>query len=102
MEKDFFTSRLSAKDIETIIPDEDDRAFIHASIFDELGRGIVTNEIKSRYLKIISELIEKGAEGIILGCTELPLVVKPSDVSVAVFDTLEIHARAAVEFALKD
>lgn len=100
MELDFFKSKLLDRGIETVIPNEEDRAFIHQSIFDELGKGIVTPAIKERYLAIIKDLINNGAEGIILGCTEIPLVIQPSDVTIPVFDTLLIHSNAAVEFSL--
>ncbi|HJY11526.1 MAG TPA: aspartate/glutamate racemase family protein, partial [Flavobacterium sp.] len=66
----------------------------------ELGRGLVTAATKKRYLEIANELIEKGAEGIILGCTEIPLVILPGDLSVPIFDTAMIHSNAAVEFQL--
>ncbi|WPO77421.1 aspartate/glutamate racemase family protein [Flavobacterium sp. KACC 22761] len=101
MELDFFKEKLQAKGIETIIPEnQEDKDFIHYTIFEELGRGLVTDETKKRYLEIANDLISKGAEGIILGCTEIPLVIKPEDVSVAVFDTALIHSKAAVDFQL--
>ncbi|SHL88311.1 aspartate/glutamate racemase family protein [Flavobacterium saccharophilum] len=101
MELDFFTDKLKAKGIEAIIPEsQDDKDFIHTTIFEELGRGLVTAETKKRYLEIANQLIERGAEGIILGCTEIPLVIKPEDLSVPVFDTTLIHSKAAIEFQL--
>lgn len=101
MELDFFKDKLAAKGIETIIPiSQEDKDFIHYTIFEELGRGIVTDETKKRYLEIANNLIQNGAEGIILGCTEIPLVIKTEDLSVAIFDTTLIHAKAAVEFQL--
>ncbi|MEN2412716.1 aspartate/glutamate racemase family protein [Flavobacterium mesophilum] len=101
MELDFFKEKLTAKGIETIIPEkQEDKDFIHYTIFEELGRGLVTEETKKRYLEISNELISKGAEGIILGCTEIPLVIKPEDVSVPIFDTALIHSKAAVDFQL--
>lgn len=102
MEEDFFRSKLSAAKIEAIIPEKDDRDFIHGSIFADLSKGIVTPAVKERYLRIVEGLIERGAEGVILGCTEIPLVVKPEDVSLPLFDTTLIHATAAVDFALGD
>lgn len=99
MELDFFKEKLTDKGIETIIPaSQEDRDFIHYTVFEELGRGIVTDETKKRYLEISNELIKNGAEGIILGCTEIPMVIKPGDLSVPIFDTTAIHANAAVEF----
>ena len=101
MELDFFTDKLKDKGIEAIIPEsQEDKDFIHTTIFEELGRGLVTAETKKRYLEIANQLIEKGAEGIILGCTEIPLVIKPEDLSVPIFDTALIHSNAAVEFQL--
>lgn len=100
MELDFFKSKLADKDIDTIIPDTDNREFIHKTIFDELGKGIVRETTKQRYLKIIDDLTSKGAEGIILGCTEIPLIIQSTDVSTLIFDTTLIHSKAAVEFSL--
>lgn len=101
MELDFFKDKLIAQGIEAIIPEsENDKDFIHTTIFEELGKGLVTPETKKRYLEIANELIRRGAEGIILGCTEIPLVILPEDVAVPVFDTTLIHSKAAVEFQL--
>ncbi|MFB3387320.1 aspartate/glutamate racemase family protein [Flavobacterium sp. LAR06] len=101
MELDFFTDKLKAKGIEAIIPEsQEDKDFIHTTIFEELGRGLVTEETKKRYLEIANKLIERGAEGIILGCTEIPLVILPGDLSVPIFDTTLIHSNAAVQFQL--
>jgi aspartate racemase len=100
MELDFFRSKLTAKNIETIIPELSDREFIHRTIFEELGHGIVNAETKKRYQSIIAQLAEQGAEGVILGCTEIPLLIQPGDVTIPTFDTTAIHADAAVEFAL--
>jgi len=102
MEDNFFKGKLSEEQIGALIPHMDDREFIHGSIFNELGQGIFTQETRQRYLAIINKLVEQGAEGIIFGCTEIPLLIKPDDCSVPVFDTTIIHAKAAVEFALKD
>ncbi|MFL9482256.1 aspartate/glutamate racemase family protein [Chitinophagaceae bacterium LWZ2-11] len=100
MEKDFFTKRLKNYNIETIIPEADERDFIHYTIFEELGRGLITAETKKKYLEIINDLIKKGAEGVILGCTEIPLLIQQEDVEVPVFDTTLIHSQAAVAFSL--
>jgi aspartate racemase len=100
MELDFFTKKLSEQSIETIIPAETDRAFVHTTIFEELGRGIINDKTKERYISIIQKLVEQGAEGIILGCTEIPMIIKQADVSVPTFDTTLIHANAAVDFSL--
>lgn len=101
MELDFFKDKLIEKGIQAIIPqNEDDKDFIHTTIFEELGKGLVTPETKKRYLEIANQLIKDGAEGIILGCTEIPLVIKPGDIAVPVFDTALIHSNAAVNFQL--
>jgi aspartate racemase len=100
MEMDFFKDRLAAEGIDTLIPDNDDRSFIHYTVFEELGRNLILEKTKERYLQIIDKLITKGAKGIILGCTEIPLLINEADVSVPIFDTAKIHANAAVEFSL--
>jgi aspartate racemase len=100
MEMDFFKDKLKAQNIEAIIPDDIDRAFVHQSIFDELGKNIIKPETKAKYLSLIDKLKTKGAEGVILGCTEIPLLIKQSDCKIPVFDTAIIHSNAAVEFML--
>src|SRR2546426_2579723 len=100
MEMDFFRDRLARHQIQTTIPAEADREFIHTSIFGDLGKGILRPETKARYLEIIASLVARGAEGVILGCTEIPMLVKQEDCPVPVFDTTVLHAAAAVDFAL--
>jgi len=100
MEENFFRQKLADHEIGAIIPGEEDREFIHFSITGELGKGIFTAETRLGYLSIIEKLVSKGAEAIILGCTEIPLLIKPADCPVPVFDTTLIHATAAAEFAL--
>lgn len=100
MEAAFFKDKLSQQGIEVMIPDANERQFIHQTIFDELDRGLLLTETKVGYLAIIQNLIAKGAEAVILGCTEIPLLIKPEDCTVPVFDTTLIHARAAAWFAL--
>jgi aspartate racemase len=102
MEFDFFKAILAKHNIETVIPDEDDRNFIHTTIFDELGKNIFKPETKERYVKIINGLVKQGAEGVILGCTEIPLLIKQEDLNIPAFDTTLIHSRAAVEFAMSN
>lgn len=102
MEHDFFKNRLLENDIAAIIPGDEDRDFVHHSIYNELGKEIFKIETKERYLKIIKELEENGAEGVILGCTEIPLLIKASDCKIPTFDTTLIHAKYAVNFALSD
>ncbi len=102
MDFDFYKVKLAEQNVETIIPAEDDRKFIHSSIFDELGKNIFKPDTKERYIKIINGLVEQGAEGVILGCTEIPLLIKQEDLNIPAFDTTKIHSRAAVEFALSN
>lgn len=99
MEQDFYKSRLANYNIETIIPNEEDRTFIHHVILQELSRGIISETSKERLLQITNTLIKNGAEGILLGCTEIPLLISQSDLSVPVFDTAYLHANTAVQFA---
>lgn len=100
MEQSFFTDKLRARGIEAMIPGDEDRAFIHHTIFEELGRNLITAPTKARYLEIIDQLQLRGAEGVILGCTEIPLLIKPGDVQIPVFDTANIHCKAIVDFQL--
>ncbi|HMH20325.1 MAG TPA: aspartate/glutamate racemase family protein [Puia sp.] len=100
MEQPFFRDRLAQHDLETIIPPLADREFIHHSIYTELAKGIFSSDTRAKYLEIIDRLIAQGAEGIILGCTEIPLLIKQEDCAVPVFDTTLIHATAAVDFAI--
>ena len=81
---------------------QESRDFIQDTLRDELGKGIIREETKQRYLAIIDELIRQGAEGIILGCTEIPMILGQEDVPVPVFDTTRIHSDAAIVFALAD
>jgi len=100
MEMDFYTKRLSEAGIESIVPPKPGREFIHNAIMDELLKEQFKKETKDEFLNIINELAINGAQGIVLGCTEIPLLIKQSDTILPVFNTLEIHAKAAVDFAL--
>ncbi len=101
MELPFYTDRLRAQGIEALVPREQAvRDFVQRTVKEELGRGVVRPETKAAYIEIASQLVESGAEGIVLGCTEIPLLLGQRDVSVPVFDTARIHAQAAVDFAL--
>ncbi len=100
MERAFFKDRLTRHGIETLIPDDSDREFIHSSIYEEFGKGIFTTETKNRYLQIIKNLEGKGATGVIFGCTEIPLLIQQKECDIPVFDTTLIHAASAVDFAL--
>jgi aspartate racemase len=101
MEEDFYRGRLVEKHgLDVIIPDADDREIIHRVIYDELVLGDIKTESREQYKHIIGKLIASGAQGIILGCTEIGLLVKNEDGRVPLFDTTTIHAVAAVEIAL--
>jgi aspartate racemase len=100
MELDFYQKQLRASGVTTIIPLDDERWFVHDSIYNEFGKGIFKDETKRHYIEVIKSLVARGCEGVILGCTEIPLLIKQSDSPVPVFDTTDIHASAAVEFAL--
>lgn len=101
MEDGFYTQRLEENGITTLIPEEDERELVHSIIFDELCKGIKKQESKQKLIEIISGLESRGAKGIILGCTELPLLVKPHDINSKHFDTTILHATRAVELALE-
>ena len=101
MEGDFYKKRLKDNyDIEVIIPEDADRQIIHDIIYNELCLGIIKDDSRQKYIDIINKLCANGAEGIILGCTEIPLLIKQSDVLIPVYDTTKIHAESAVDFAL--
>jgi aspartate racemase len=101
MEQGFYRQRLKEKHgISVLIPDKDDREVVHRIIYDELVQGVIQSESRQAYLDVIAELQSRGAQGVILGCTEIPLLVKAQDVAIPVFDTTTLHAQAAVEWAL--
>jgi aspartate racemase len=101
MEEDFYRKRLEKKwNIQVIVPRDNEQKTIHDIIYGELCLGVINQSSKERIKKVIKNLIARGAEGIVLGCTEIPLLIKQNDVEVPVFDTTEIHAKAAVDFAL--
>jgi len=101
MEQDFYRGRLEKKHgLKVLVPDEPGRATVHDVIFKELARGKVREDSRRAYVEIIAGLKRRGAEGVILGCTEIPLLVKNKDSPAPVFDTTALHAAAAVDFAL--
>lgn len=102
MEQDFYKGRLTEKfGLDVITPCDADRDIVHDIIYKELCLGVIQESSKHEYLRIIQELIDEGAEGIILGCTEIPLLVQQDDVSVPILDTTTLHAERAVMEALK-
>jgi len=101
MEQDFYRKRLADHfGLEVLTPEEGDRQIIHEVIFNELVMGIVREESKQAYLNIINQLVAEGAQGIILGCTEIGMIIKQTDCSIPLFDTTILHAKAAVDYAL--
>ena len=102
MENSFFKDRLLQFGIESIVPDDPDKDYIHASIFNELTRGFFKDDTKNKYLDIIDKLKEGGAKGVVFGCTEFSILINPADCSIPIFDTTAIHSRAAANFALSE
>jgi aspartate racemase len=103
MEGDFYKKVLKEKyGIDVIIPNKDEREIVHNVIYDELCKGEIKEASKKKYIEIINNLIANGAEGVVLGCTEIPLLIKQEDVEIKIFDTTTIHAISAVEFALAE
>nr|WP_294914627.1 aspartate/glutamate racemase family protein [uncultured Neokomagataea sp.] len=101
MEQDFYKGRLTQHhDLNVLIPNDEDRATVHRIIYSELVAGQITDESRTAYREIIAKLVNAGAEAIILGCTEIMLLVRPEDSTVPLFDTTELHAKAAIEAAL--
>lgn len=100
MQLDFYKNKLAENGINTIIPNEAEIEIINTAIYTEMGKGIFTAATKAKFLGIIQRLISEGAEGIILGCTEIPILIKQEDCTAPVFDTTRIHSQAAVRFAL--
>lgn len=101
MEQDFYKSRLESNGINVIVPNSNEREVVNKVIYDELCLGLVQQASRDYFKKVIQDLIESGAEGIILGCTEIGLLIKPEDFDVPIFDTTYIHAREAVNMSLK-
>jgi aspartate racemase len=100
MQLDFYKNRLWQHGIETIIPDEDDVQLVNDAIYNEMGKGIFNESTRRMYNQIIEKLVKKGAQGVIMGCTEIPLLLKQEEIAVPLFDTAFLHAKAAVAFAL--
>jgi aspartate racemase len=100
MQMDFYKDRYIKVGLQIMVPDDKEMDRIQEIIFTELFKGIINLETKFYLLRLIDDMISRGAEGIILGCTELPIIIQQTDVKVPVFDTTELHALAAVDFAL--
>jgi len=103
MQEGFYKNRLRDEHgVDVVVPEPAEQALVHEVIYDELCRGIVSEESRAAYLRVIESLSRRGAEGVILGCTEIGLLVQPDQTSVPLFDTTELHAHAAVEFSLRE
>ncbi|WP_273725839.1 aspartate/glutamate racemase family protein [Brucella gallinifaecis] len=101
MEQDFYKGRLSSKyGLQVLTPDDADRKTVHDIIYQELVVGKVSDESREKYRAVITRLVDRGAEAVILGCTEIMLLIGPQDSPVPVFDTTRLHAEAAVDWAL--
>lgn len=100
MERDFYAKRLLAQGVEAVVPEKEERDFIHRTIAEELVKAVFRPESRERFVEIIERLGKRGAQGVILGCTEIPLLVAPDQSPLPAFDTTRIHAEAAVDFAL--
>jgi aspartate racemase len=101
MEQDFYVGRLREQhSLDVLVPGDRDRRIVHDVIYDELCVGVVSDSSRDAYRRIMAGLVDRGAQGILLGCTEIDLLVGPGDATVPVFDTTALHARAAVDFAI--
>lgn len=101
MELDFYTGRLELQGLKVLIPNENDREIINHIIYHELTKNIVREESRAHYLRIIKDLGNQGAEGVVLGCTEITMVVEPQECPIRVFDTTRIHVEEALKLALQ-
>ncbi|AFL99614.1 aspartate racemase [Desulfitobacterium dehalogenans ATCC 51507] len=102
MEQDFYTSRLETQGLKVLTPEEGDRGIVNEVIYHELCLGEISNESRNQFKRMIQSLVEQGAEGIVLGCTEIGLLIKQEDSFVPLFDTTLIHAIGAVDYALSE
>ncbi|HTH30289.1 MAG TPA: aspartate/glutamate racemase family protein [Lacibacter sp.] len=100
MQLPFYKNVLAKQGIETLVPNEVDMEYINTAIYEEMGKGIFLPERKTEIIRIIHQLKDEGAEGVILGCTEIPILIKQEDSPIPVFDTTAIHVNAAARFAL--
>jgi aspartate racemase len=100
MEQAFYTDRLTGRGLDVLVPEDEDRALVHRVIYDELVRGLLNDESRAAFRRVIGRLVARGAQGVILGCTEIELLVGPADSPVPLFPTTRLHAEAAVTAAL--
>ena len=102
MEEPFYRERMMLREVETLVPDAGERRIVDEVIYNELVLGVVKDDSRAQYRRIIERLAQAGAQGVILGCTEIELLVSPQDSPIPVFASTALHARAAVDFALAD
>lgn len=102
MRMPFYRDHMAARGIEVVAPDEPDLTAIHDLVYEELARGIIRDEGRDLVLGVAGRLLDRGAQGVIAGCTEIPLVLTQNDLDVPYFDTVRIHVDAALDFALRD
>jgi aspartate racemase len=99
MEKGFYQEALARQGIEVLVPEAEDRAYVNRVIYEELVAGKIRDESRAGFLDVIQKLVAQGAEGVILGCTEIPLLVSEADAGIPLFDTTTLHAEAALTYA---
>jgi len=102
MEQDFYRERLQVQGIDVLVPGDDDRNVVHDVIYTELCLGVIKDDSRARYLDIVARLADNGAQAIILGCTEIALLIRQSDTQVPLYDTTAIHANEAIAMALAE
>ena len=100
MEESFYVDRVASHRLEVLVPAADDRAVVNRVIYEELVHGVVNESSRQAYRDVIGRLAQRGAQGVILGCTEIELLVGPADTALPLFPTTRIHAQAAVDAAL--
>jgi aspartate racemase len=101
MEQPFYRDRMTSHGLEVLVPDEPDRAIVHGIIYDELCRGIVTDSSRNQVRRVIDELVARGAQGVVLGCTEIEILIQQADCPVPVLPTTALHVTAAIDAALQ-
>ncbi len=100
MQQPFLRDRITSHGLDVLVPEPDDQEVVHRVIYEELVRGVVSEQSRAEYLRIIAALVDRGAQGIVLGCTEIELLIEQHHVAVPLFPTTRLHAEAAVEWAL--
>jgi aspartate racemase len=101
MEMEFYRKKLEENSLNVLVPEKQEtRDYIQHTVKEELGRGIINPDTKQSYISVVNDLVKRGAEGVILGCTEIPMLISQKDFSIPIFDTTKIHSRAIVEYAL--